>query len=108
VLECSAAPGAITESMAVLEPGGTCVEVALSGETADVSLGRLVGEGLSLSGSCAFSADVYDEAVEHIAAGRVPVAELISERVSLAGTPDALVRLRTPGELVRVLAKPWA
>ncbi|WP_285486745.1 zinc-dependent alcohol dehydrogenase [Amycolatopsis taiwanensis] len=106
VLECSGAPGAIAESLGVLEPGGTCVEVALSAEVTGVPMSRMVAEGLRVSGSCAFSNDVYDEAVEHIAAGRVPVAELISERVDLETTPDALVRLRTPGELVRVLAKP--
>lgn len=107
VLECSAAPGAIAESLQVLEPGGTCVEVALSTEVSEVSMRRMVAEGLQINGSCAFSNDVYDEAVEHIAAGRVPVAALVSERVDLDHTPDALVRLRTPGELVRVLAKPW-
>ncbi|WP_160148762.1 zinc-dependent alcohol dehydrogenase [Amycolatopsis alkalitolerans] len=106
VLECSAAPGAIAESLDVLEPGGTCVEVALTDEIAGVPLGRLVAEGLQVNGSCAFPAEVYDEAVGHIAAGRAPVTDLISERVSLAATPDALVRLRAPGELVRVLAKP--
>lgn len=106
VLECSAAPGAIAESLDVLEPGGTCVEVALSTEVTEVPMTRMVAEGLQINGSCAFGKDVYDEAVEHIAAGRVPVAELISERVDLQSTPDALVRLRRPGELVRVLTKP--
>jgi threonine dehydrogenase-like Zn-dependent dehydrogenase len=108
VLECSAAPGAIAESLEVLEPGGTCVEVALSTEVTDVPMMRMVAEGLHVTGSCAFSNDVYDEAVEHIATGRVPVAELISERVGLDDTPGALLRLRTPGQLVRVLTKPWA
>lgn len=107
VLECSAAPGAIAESLAVLEPGGTCVEVALSTEVTEVPMTRLVAEGLQVNGSCAFGNDVYSEAVDHIAAGRVPVEELISERVGLDGTPDALVRLRRPAELVRVLTKPW-
>ncbi|HET6503773.1 MAG TPA: alcohol dehydrogenase catalytic domain-containing protein [Amycolatopsis sp.] len=108
VLECSAAPGALAESLEVLEPGGTCVEVALSSEVVAVSATALVHQGVQLNGSCAFSYDVYEEAVAHIAAGRVPVAELISDRVDLEHTADALVRLRKPGELVRVLSKPWA
>jgi threonine dehydrogenase-like Zn-dependent dehydrogenase len=106
VLECSAAPGAVAEALDVLEPGGVCVEVALTAESVPVSLGRLVAEGLRLAGSCAFSHGTYQVAVEHIVAGRVPVAALISERVSLADTPAALVRLRRPGELVRVLVRP--
>ena len=106
VLECSAAPGAVGEALGVLEPGGSCVEVALTSETAAVPLGRLVGDGLRLAGSCAFSYPVYQAAVEHIARGQVPVAALISERVSLDGAPSALARLRQPGDLVRVLARP--
>lgn len=108
VLECSAAPGAVSEALDVLEPGGICVEVALASGDAPVPLMRLVGDGLRLVGSCAFSHATYQAAVGHIASGRVPVAALISERVSLAGVPGALARLRTPGELVRVLTRPGA
>lgn len=107
VFECSGAPGAIGEALDVVEPGGTCVEVALTPEVARVPLGRMVGDGLRLSGSCAFTPEIYETAVGHIAAGRAPVTKLISERVALERTPDALVRLRRPGELVRVLVKPW-
>jgi threonine dehydrogenase-like Zn-dependent dehydrogenase len=107
VLECSAAPGAVAEALDVLEPAGTCVEVALAAEVLPVPLIRLVGEGLTLTGSCAFDAPTYARAVDHLAAGRVPAAALISERVGLDATPDALVRLRTPGHLVRLLTRPW-
>jgi (R,R)-butanediol dehydrogenase / meso-butanediol dehydrogenase / diacetyl reductase len=106
VLECSAAPGSVAAALGVLEPGGTCVEVALTPESACVPLLQLVAGGLRLAGTCAFSYPVYEAAVGHIAAGRVPVAALISERVGLDDTPSALVRLREPGELVRVLTRP--
>ena len=106
VLECSAAPGAITEALSVLEPGGICVEVALTPETPPVSLMGMVGSGLRLAGSCSFSPPEYEAAVGHIATGRVPAADLISERVGLDALPSALVRLRHPGSLVRVLARP--
>jgi threonine dehydrogenase-like Zn-dependent dehydrogenase len=107
VIECSAAPGAVAEALDVLEPGGTLVQVALTPGAPPVPLIRLVGEGLTITGSCAFDARTYERAVDHIAAGRVPVAALISERVGLDATPQALVRLRTPGELVRMLTRPW-
>jgi len=106
VLECSAAPGAITEALSVLEPGGICVEVALTAETPAVPLMAIVSSGLRLTGSCAFAPPDYEAAVDHIAAGRVPVADLISERVSLDAAPSALVRLRHPGTLVRVITRP--
>ncbi len=106
VLECSAAPGAVAEALGVLAPGGICVEVALTSESAPVPLGKLVGDGLRLAGSCAFAYPTYSAAVGHIVSGRVPVTELISERVTLAATPDALARLRRPGSLVRILTRP--
>jgi threonine dehydrogenase-like Zn-dependent dehydrogenase len=106
-LECSASPGAFGELLRLLEPGGTCVEVALTPEAASVPLFHMLSEGLRIAGSCAFSDETYRAAVGHLGGGRVPVERLISERVSLADTPSALVRLRTPGTLVRILSRPW-
>jgi threonine dehydrogenase-like Zn-dependent dehydrogenase len=106
VLECSAAPGAITEALGVLEPGGTCVEVALTPEAPAVSMFAMVASGLRLAGSCSFSHQEYEAAVGHIAAGRVPVADIISERVELDAVPETLMRLCHPGHLVRVLTRP--
>ncbi|MGK5114398.1 MULTISPECIES: zinc-dependent alcohol dehydrogenase [unclassified Geodermatophilus] len=106
VLECSAAPGAIAESLDVLASGGTCVEVALTDETARVELLGLVAGGLHLTGSCAFTYPDFRAAVSDVVGPRLPVQDLVSERVGLADTPDALVRLRRPGDLVRVLTVP--
>jgi threonine dehydrogenase-like Zn-dependent dehydrogenase len=106
VIECSAAPGAFNEAISVTEPGGTVVEVALTPEVAAVPLFGIISDGLHLVGSCAFSDETYAESVAHLAAGHVPVDRLVSERVSLADTPDALRRLQTPGTLVRILSLP--
>lgn len=105
-IECSAAPGAFTELMSVLEPGGTCVEVALTPEVASLPLFGMLSEGLRLVGACAFSDETYRESVAHLAAGKLPVERLVSERVSLEQTPSALKRLQTPGSLVRILSLP--
>jgi threonine dehydrogenase-like Zn-dependent dehydrogenase len=106
VLECSGAATAVPDALDVLGPGGVCVVVSLSPHVVDLPLPRLLDDGLSVVGSCAFSGPVYRAAVRHIVAGRVPTHDLVSEQVGLAATPDALRRLRTPGELVRVLARP--
>ena len=106
VLECSASPGAFNEALTVTEPGGTVVEVALTPEAAAVPLFPLISEGHHVVGACAFSDETYAESVAHLAAGRVPVERLVSERVSLADTPSALKRLRTPGSLVRIISLP--
>lgn len=106
VLECSAAPAAVPEALSVLGPGGVCVEVALAPHEVPVPLFPLLSEGHSLVGSCAFDVRHYEAAVGHIASGRAGTHELVSEEVDLASTPDALQRLRTPGELVRILTRP--
>jgi hypothetical protein len=66
----------------------------------------MLSEGLHLVGACAFSDETYRAAVDHLIHGRAPVDRLVSERVSLERIPDALVRLRTPGTLVRIIARP--
>lgn len=106
VLDCSGAAGLFAETMDLLEGGGAFVEVALTSDVPSVPLFGLVQGGLRLYGTCAYSYATFEAAVDHIAAGRVPVEEIISERVSLDETPDALRRLRTPGELVRILSLP--
>jgi threonine dehydrogenase-like Zn-dependent dehydrogenase len=106
VLDCSGAAGLFAETLGLLGPGGRFVEVALTTDVPAVPLFTLVQGGLSVHGTCAYSYASFEAAVEHIAAGRVPAASIISERVSLDDTPDALERLRTPGELVRLLCLP--
>jgi threonine dehydrogenase-like Zn-dependent dehydrogenase len=106
VLDCSGAVGLFTEAVELLEGGGAFVEVALTTDVPRVPLFGLVQGGLRLHGTCAYSYQTFEAAVDHIAAGRVPVGTIISERVGLDETPDALRRLRKPGDLVRVLSVP--
>lgn len=106
VLDCSGAAGLFSETMELLEGGGAFVEVALTSDVPSVPLFGLVQGGLRVYGTCAYSYATFEAAVDHIAAGRVPVEEIISERVSLDETPDALRRLSKPGELVRILSLP--
>ena len=106
VLECSAAPSAVPDALAVLGPGGVCVEVALAPHEVPVPLFPLLSEGQALVGSCAFDVRHYRAAVDHIVSGRAATHALVSEQVDLLATPDALQRLRSPGELVRILTRP--
>jgi len=106
VLDCSGAVGLFAETMELLEGGGAFVEVALTTDVPSVPLFGLVQGGLRVHGTCAYSYATFEAAVDHIAAGRVPVDTIISEEVSLDDTPDALRRLRSPGELVRILCLP--
>jgi threonine dehydrogenase-like Zn-dependent dehydrogenase len=105
--ECSASTQGYEGSLKVLAPAGTFVEVALAGEPVTLDLRQLLGGGLRMAGSCAFGPGQYERAVAHLRSGEVPAARMISERVGIDELSDALVRLRHPGELVRVLVQPW-
>ncbi len=105
--ECSGAPDALTRCIPTLAVGGTVVEVALPPEPAPVDTRLLVVRNLCLRGSCAFGVPDYRRALDLLCSGRLDVSPLVSERVPLAGAPDALRRLRRPEHLVGVLVQPW-
>jgi threonine dehydrogenase-like Zn-dependent dehydrogenase len=105
--ECSGSQQGFDDSLSVLAPGGALVEVALAAEPVTLDLRRILGGGIRLLGSCAFGPPQYERAVAHLVSGEVDATQLVSERVSLEELPDMLVRLRHPGELVRVLVQPW-
>jgi threonine dehydrogenase-like Zn-dependent dehydrogenase len=107
VYECSAAPDALARCVPTLAVGGTVVEVALPAQPATLDTRLFVSRNLHLGGSCAFGVAEYRRALELLCSGAVDVSPLVSERVPLAGAPDALVRLRRPGDLVGVLVQPW-
>jgi threonine dehydrogenase-like Zn-dependent dehydrogenase len=107
VYECSAAPDALARCVPTLAVGGTVVEVALPAQPATLDTRLFVSRNLHLAGSCAFGVAEYRRALELLCSGAVDVSSLVSERVPLAGAPDALVRLRRPGDLVGVLVQPW-
>jgi threonine dehydrogenase-like Zn-dependent dehydrogenase len=107
VYECSAAPDALARCVPTLAVGGTVVEVALPAQPATLDTRLFVSRNLHLAGSCAFGVAEYRRALELLCSGAVDVSPLVSERVPLAGAPDALVRLRRPGDLVGVLVQPW-
>lgn len=107
VYECSAAPDALAQCVPALAVGGTVVEVGLPSEPATLDTRAFVGRNLHMVGSCAFGVAEYRRSLQLLCSGAVNVGPLISERVSLAGAPDALHRLRRPGDLVGVLVQPW-
>jgi threonine dehydrogenase-like Zn-dependent dehydrogenase len=107
VYECSAARDALAQCVPVLSVGGTVVEVGLPSEPATLDTRAFVSRNLHLVGSCAFGVAEYRRSLELLCTGAVNMGPLISERVSLAGAPDALHRLRRPGDLVGVLVQPW-
>jgi threonine dehydrogenase-like Zn-dependent dehydrogenase len=106
VLECSGAPSALDALVPLLDPGGTCVYVAVGDDDVPLGVRGAVGDGVRVVGSCAFTPAVYASAVGHLVAGRVPARPLVGERLPLAAAPEAFSRLSRPGGPVGVLLRP--
>jgi (R,R)-butanediol dehydrogenase/meso-butanediol dehydrogenase/diacetyl reductase len=103
--ECSGDPAAIQTCFEALGTGGTLVALAL-GRDATFNPHTFVTKNLRMVAGCAFGAAEYQRSLDLICSGAVNVEALISQRVSLAEGADAIVRLRTPGDLVSVLIQP--
>jgi (R,R)-butanediol dehydrogenase/meso-butanediol dehydrogenase/diacetyl reductase len=103
--ECSGHPDAIQTCFRALRTGGTLAALAL-GRDATFNPHLFVTKNLRMVAGCAFGDAEYSRSLELICSGAVDVEPLISQRVSLAEGADAIIRLRTPGDLVSVLIQP--
>ena len=103
--ECSGHPAATQTCLEALRTGGTLVQLAL-GTDATFNPRLFVTKNLRMVAGCAFGDAEYARSLDLICSGKVNVDPLISQRVSLADGAKAIIRLRTPGDLVSVLIQP--
>jgi len=97
VIECVGhvdAPGLAVELVAA---EGTVALVGMLEEPVPVSQLNVMLKEAVLRGSFAYRPKDFDEAVALLAAGKVPVGELISSRRPLEDAADCFVELRRPG-----------
>jgi threonine dehydrogenase-like Zn-dependent dehydrogenase len=105
--ECSADPQALVVLQRAVRAAGTIVAVALGWTPAAFDTHLFVAKGQRMFGACAFGRREYAHALELIASGSIDVEPLITERISLEEAPEAMLRLRHPGDLVSVLVQPF-
>lgn len=103
VLECSGAPGALQNAIALVRPRGAIGVVAGCGAPDPVRPKEALRKELSLFFSLAYGLDDFRESVAHIANGDIDPLAMITARVGLAGFPAAFEGLRTPGHQCKVL-----
>lgn len=97
VIECAgnvAAPGLAIE---ILAPEGTAALVGMLAEPVPISQLNVMLKEAKLRGSFAYRPANFDEAVEMLAAGKVPADELVTSRIGLDGVAAAFEELLTPG-----------
>lgn len=108
VLECVGLTATVELAIASVRPGGTATLVGMTaqGERAAIDVYRFVEDGTRLLGSNygslvpgrdipALASDVVE--------GRLPLGELVGERIALEGVGDALVAMRRREGMRRVV-----
>lgn len=107
VLECAGRASAIEQGLANLRAGGTLVIVGAGLEAPRLDPNRILLNELVVTGAFNYDADGFERALSLLAAGRVPVDDLVEpEDVPLDGLLGAMQRLHR-GELTRkVLVTP--
>ncbi|MFB8273744.1 zinc-binding dehydrogenase [Streptomyces sp. NPDC055955] len=95
VFEVSGAEAGITTAVDLLATRGRLVLVAIHGQPRPVDLHRFFWRELTLVGARLYDRSDFETAVELVAAGRVPAAELISKVVPLSSVAAAFTALES-------------
>jgi L-iditol 2-dehydrogenase len=99
VIVCAGALAAFKQALASVDRGGTilCFATTDPGVALPVPLNDFWRNDITLKPSYGNSPYDASVALELIAAGRVPVADMITHRLPLDGTPEGFRLMSTPG-----------
>jgi (R,R)-butanediol dehydrogenase/meso-butanediol dehydrogenase/diacetyl reductase len=107
VFECAGTPAAAQLAVQILRPLGRLLLIGLSLAPLDLAAPAIVLKELEIRGVIAYRRAQFEGAIDMLAAGAIPVDELITEIVPLAEAEAAFQSLTAPGtEKVKVLLAP--
>ena len=107
LFECVGVPGVIHAMMEGAPAGARIVVVGVSMETDRFEPFFGIVKHLNLQFVLAYTAAEFAETLDHIAAGRIDVAPLITGRVGLDSVAGAFRDLASPERHAKVLIEPW-
>lgn len=107
LFECVGVPGVIGAMMEGAPANARIVVVGVSMETDRFEPFFGIVKHLNLQFVLAYTAAEFAETLDHIAAGRMDVAPLITGRVGLDGVAGAFRDLASPERHAKVLIEPW-
>jgi L-iditol 2-dehydrogenase len=94
LLECSGAPGALTDGMRALASAGRVALVGMGADTVTLDVALMQGRELSVTGVFRY-ANTYPLALHLISSGTINVTDIITHRFALEETERALTISRT-------------
>ena len=107
VLECAGNPAAPGLAVELVAPSGRVVLLGVLDEPVPISQLLLMLKEAEIRASFAYRPRDFDEAVELVAAGKVPIDRLVTAREPLERAAEMFEELAQPGtEQVKVLLKP--
>lgn len=93
VIVAASAPGIIDQASTIAARRGTIVLVAMISQTIPVTTYNFVYKELELKGSQTYTSDDFEGALELLAAGAIPVQEVVTRTVNFNDTARALESL---------------
>jgi len=107
VFECAGTPAAAQLGVQALRPLGRLLLVGLSLTPLDLAAPPIVLKELSIRGVIAYRRAQFQAAIDMLAAGAIPVGELITEVVPLAEAEEAFQALTARGtDKLKILLSP--
>lgn len=101
--EVSGAQGGVETAVAVLAVRGRLCLVAIHPQPREVNLHRFFWRELTLVGARLYDRTDFERAVELVADGTVPAAQLISRVLPLSDAPAAFEALEAGGDVMKIL-----
>jgi (R,R)-butanediol dehydrogenase / meso-butanediol dehydrogenase / diacetyl reductase len=107
VIETSGNPKAVTQGFDTLAPGGFLVLVGVIAAPTNLNVLRILTDEITVTGSALYDEGGIQEAVELLAAGRVPVDVLVEPAIiSLDEVADACAKLASGDLAGKVMVAP--
>ena len=108
VFDCVGVPGSLQLAIDYAPPDARVVVVGLCMAQDAVYPGRAVVKELDLTFAFIYRKRHFALVIDALANGRIDAAGLITDRVDLAGFPDAFEALREPSGQIKVMLEPEA
>lgn len=107
LFECVGVPGLLQAMLEGAPSGARIVVVGVCMEADRIEPFFGILKQVNLQFVLAYTAAEFAETLGHIAAGRIDVAPLITDRVGLDGVGQAFTDLASPERHAKVLVEPW-
>jgi len=107
VFECAGNPAAPALGIELVAPSGRVILLGVLEEPVEISQLLLMFKEAEIRSSFAYRPGDFDEAIDLISAGRIPVERLVTARAPLERAHEMFAELERPGtEHIKVLLKP--